>query len=56
MKAYQNSRVYQLHFTEDGENVMQAEIEKNYYRIKEEVLLIVDLELMKLKAVRSLRI
>jgi hypothetical protein len=34
---------------EDGINVMDAEIEKNYYRIKEEAQQIVDEELERLR-------
>ncbi|MDL2243497.1 YWFCY domain-containing protein [Bacteroidales bacterium OttesenSCG-928-J19] len=48
-KAYQKIPEFTSFITEDGENVMQQEIERNYYRIKEEAQQIVDLELTKLK-------
>ncbi|NDV57964.1 conjugal transfer protein MobC [Bacteroides sp. 519] len=49
MKAYQKIPEFTSFITADGENVMQQEIERNYYRIKEEAQQIVDSELEKLK-------
>ena len=48
-KAYQKIPEFTNFITEDGENKMQEEIDRNYYRIKEEVQQIVDSELEKLK-------
>ena len=41
-KAYQKIPEFTNFITESGENVMQQEIEKNYFRIKEEAQQIVD--------------
>ncbi len=48
-KAYHKIPEFTSFITEDGQNVMQQEIERNYYRIKEETQQIVDSELAKLK-------
>ena len=48
-KAYQKIPEFTNFVTESGENVMQQEIENNYYRIKEEAQQIVDSELTRLK-------
>ena len=48
-KAYQKIPEFTNFINEDGENMMQQEIERNYYRIKEETQQIVNLELAKLK-------
>lgn len=48
-KAYQKVPEFTNFINDDGENMMQQEIERNYYCIKEEVQQIVDLELAKLK-------
>jgi hypothetical protein len=48
-KAYQKIPEFTNFVNEDGENMMQQEIERNYYRIKEETQQIVDSELDRLK-------
>lgn len=49
MEAYQKIPEFTNFIAEDGQNVMQQEIERNYYRIKEETQQIVDSELTKLR-------
>jgi hypothetical protein len=48
-KAFKQIPEFTNFVGEDGVNMMEAEIEKNYYRIKEEAQLIVDEELERLR-------
>jgi hypothetical protein len=48
-KAYQKIPEFTNFVNEEEENMMQQEIERNYYRIKEETQQIVESELDRLK-------
>lgn len=48
-EAYQKIPEFTIFIAEDRANLMQQEIERNYYRIKEEAQQIVDSELARLR-------